>query len=132
MCYYSLEMPSRPAKEEEVLIVQTHPRGTKWLATPEDGETAVCLKDGLAVELLYIPADTQRNYRLKSEEKAIFKVRHWFRCDVLLTESRRRVLFQSLEAGQVLRILVQKPTQSALGSKGRSKASHSAKELTFN
>jgi hypothetical protein len=107
MCYYSLESPSRNAKEDEVLLVDQLTHARKGLVAPEDSTTAVCLTHGLRLELLYIPDTTRRRYRLKREERATFKLRHWLRTDILLLDSGRKIPFQKLEIGQVVRILFQ-------------------------
>jgi len=107
MCYYSLESASRNAKQDEVLLVDQLTHARKGLVAPEDSETAVCLTNGLRLELLYIPEATRRRYGLKSEERATFKLRHWLRCDVLFLDSGRKIPFQKLEIGQVVRVLFQ-------------------------
>ena len=107
MCYYSLESPSRNAKEDEVLLVEQLTHARKGLVAPEDSNTAVCLTNGLRLELLYIPESTQRRYGLKLEERATFKLRHWLRTDVLFLDDGRKIPFQKLEIGQVVRILFQ-------------------------
>jgi len=57
MCYASAEGHSRDARADEVLVVG-RPLGSNWLVSPEDASTAVCLRTGTEVELLYIPEDT--------------------------------------------------------------------------
>ena len=107
MCYYSLESASRNAKEDEVLLVDQLTHYRKGLVAPEDSNTAVCLTNGLRLELLYIPESTRRRYGLGLEERATFKLRHWLRRDVLFLDNGRKVPFQGLEIGQVVRILFQ-------------------------
>jgi hypothetical protein len=107
MCYYSLESPSRKAKEDEVLLVEQLTHARKGLVAPEDSNTAVCLTNGLRLELLYIPESSRRRYGLKLEETATFKSRHWLRTDVLFLDDGRKIPFQKLEIGQVVRILFQ-------------------------
>jgi hypothetical protein len=107
MCYYSLESASRNAKEDEVLLVDQLTHARKGLVAAEDCNTAVCLTNGLRLELLYIPETTRRRYGLKLEERATFKLRHWLRTDVLFLDNGRRIPFQKLEIGQVVRILFQ-------------------------
>ena len=107
MCYYSLESPSRNAKDDEVLLVEQLTHARKGLVAPEDSGTAVCLTNGLRLELLYIPDTTRRRYGLKAEERATFKFRHWLRCDLLFLDNGRKIPFQKLEIGQVVRILFQ-------------------------
>jgi hypothetical protein len=105
MCYYSLEGSSRKAKEDEVLLVDQLTHHRKGLVAPEDSNTAVCLTNGLRLELLYIPENTRRRYGLGLEERATFKLRHWLRRDVLFLDNGSKLSFQKLEIGQVIRIL---------------------------
>ena len=107
MCYYSLEGPSRNAREDDVLVVDQLTHARKGLVAPEDSNTAVCLTNGLRLELLFIPESTRRCYGLQLEERATFKLRHWLRRDVLFFDNGRKVPFQRLEVGQVVRILFQ-------------------------
>jgi hypothetical protein len=107
MCYYSLEGSSRKAKEDEVLLVDQLTHHRKGLVAPEDSNTAVCLTNGLRLELLYIPENTRRRYGLRLEERATFKLRHWLRRDVLFLDNGTKLPFQKLEIGQVIRILCQ-------------------------
>ena len=62
MCYASAEGRSRDARADEVLVVRRQPHGSNWLVSPEDASTAVCLRTGTEVELLYIPEETQRRF----------------------------------------------------------------------
>jgi len=73
MCYASAEGHSRNARADEVLVVRRQPHGTNWLVSPEDVSTAVCLRSGTAVELLYVPEETQRRFGTQQEATAIFK-----------------------------------------------------------
>ena len=107
MCYYSLEGSSRNAREDEVLLVDQLTHARKGLVAPEDSNTAVCLTNGLRLELLFIPESTRRCYGLQLEEQATFKLRHWLRHDVLFLDNGHKVPFQKLEIGQVVRILFQ-------------------------
>jgi hypothetical protein len=107
MCYYSLEGSSRKAKEDEVLLLDQLTHHRKGLVAPEDSNTAVCLTNGLRLELLYIPENTRRRYGLRLEERATFKLRHWLRRDVLFLDNGSKLPFQKLEIGQVIRILCQ-------------------------
>ena len=45
------------------------PHGSNWLVSPEDASTAVCLRTGTEVELLYIPEDTQRRFGLPAGDQ---------------------------------------------------------------
>ena len=105
MCYASAEGRSRDAKADEVLVVQRRPHGTNWLVSPEDASTAVCLRTGTEVELLYIPEDTQRRFGLPVEVKAIFKMDDWWRRDVFVLNNGRKALLRKLREGQVVRVL---------------------------
>jgi hypothetical protein len=88
------------------LVVEKLSPMRKWLVSPEDTNTGVCLQGDLRVELLYIPTATRRRYRLKDEEKATFKLSYrWFWSDVFLLDSGKAVPFQNLEVGQVIRVL---------------------------
>ena len=107
MCYYSLEGSSRKAKADEVLLVDQLTQHRKGLVAPEDSNTAVCLTNGLRLELLYIPENTRRRYGLRLEEQATFKLRHWLRRDVLFLDNGNKLPFQNLEIGQVIRVLSQ-------------------------
>lgn len=107
MCYYSLEGSSRNAREDEVLLVEPLTHFRKGLVAPDDSRMAVCLTNGLRLELLFIPESTRRRYGLKLEERATFRLRHWLRRDVLFLDNGRRLPFQNLEIGQVVRILFQ-------------------------
>ncbi len=107
MCYYSLEGSSRNAREDEVLLVDQLTHARKGLVAPEESKTAVCLTNGLRLELLFIPEGTRRRYGLQLEERATFKLRYWLRHDVLFLDNGRKVPFQDLEIGQVVRILYQ-------------------------
>jgi len=107
MCYYSLESSSRNAREDEVLLVDQLTHCRKGLVAPEDSNTAVCLTNGLRLELLYIPESTRRRYKLGLEERATFKLRHWLYRDVLFLDNGRKIPLQGLEIGQVVRILFQ-------------------------
>ena len=66
MCYASAEGRSRDARADEVLVVRRQ-HGSNWLVSHEDASTAVCLRTGTEVELLYIPEDTQRRLGLPVE-----------------------------------------------------------------
>jgi len=115
MCYYSLEGSSRNAREDEVLLVDQLTHTRKGLVDAEDPETAVCLTNGLRLELLFIPESTRRRFGLQLEERATFRQRHWLRRDLLLLDTGRIVPFQQLEIGQVVRILCQ-PASFTAGS----------------
>ena len=77
MCYASAEGHSRDATQDEVLVVRRQPHGSNWLVSPEDASTAVCLRTGTEVELLYIPKDTQRRFGVPQEATATFKMEDW-------------------------------------------------------
>jgi hypothetical protein len=104
MCYVSAEGHSRDARAHEALVVRRQPHGSNWLVSPEDASTAVCLRTGTEVELLYIPEDTQRRFSLPVEVKATFKM-DWWRRDVFVLQNGRKVLLRKLQEGQVVRVL---------------------------
>ena len=105
MCYVSTEGRSRDAREDEVLVVSRGPHGVNWLVSPDDISTAVCLRKGTEVELLYIPEATQRQFRLPQEAKARFTMEHWWRRDLFVFQNGQRVPLQKLQSGQVIRVL---------------------------
>ena len=105
MCYVSAEGRSRNARGDEVLVVRRQPHGSNWLVSPEDTSTAVCLRTGTEVELLYIPEDTQRRFGVPVEVKAIFKMNDWWQRDVFVLKNGRKVVLRKLREGQVVRVL---------------------------
>ncbi len=105
MCYASIEGRSREAREDEVLVVQKQPYGSNWLVSPDDISTVVCLRDGTEVELLYIPEEIQKRFRLQREAKAIFKMDEWWRRDLFVLREGRKVELRKLQPGQVVRVL---------------------------
>jgi hypothetical protein len=104
MCYASAEGHSRDARADEVLVVRRQ-HGSNWLVSHEDASTAVCLRTGTEVELLYIPEDTQRRFGLPVEVKAIFKMNDWWQRDVFVLKNGRKVVLRKLREGQVVRVL---------------------------
>jgi hypothetical protein len=126
MCYASAEGRSRDARTDEVLVVQRRPHGTNWLVSPEDASTAVCLRTGTEVELLYIPEDTQRRFGLPVEVKAIFKMDDWWRRDVFVLNNGRKALLRKLREGQVVRVL------SVTETAGRTKPAVSEEAKNLN
>ncbi len=99
MCYYSAEGESRPAKGDEVLVVKRQLHETNWLVDPEHPSTPVCLGDGCRVELLYIPQQTQKKFRVGLEARATFKPRDWWRRDVLVLEQGADLCLRSRGLG---------------------------------
>src|SRR2546425_5803357 len=103
MCYFSAEGRSRDAREDDVLLVKRQLHGTNWLVSPDDHSTAVCLRDGTNLELLYIPKETQQQFGLPQEAKITFrqqgKVDSRDR-DILVLEDERRIPLQKLQDGQ--------------------------------
>jgi hypothetical protein len=104
MCYASAEGRSRDARQDEVLVVR-RPHGSNWLVTPEHASTAVCLRTGTEVELLYVPEETQRRYGTQQETTATFKTDDWWRRDVFVLRNGRKVPLSKLQDGQVVRVL---------------------------
>ena len=92
MCYASAEGHSRDARADEVLVVRRQPHGSNWLVSPEDASTAVCLRTGTEVELLYVPEDTQRRFGVPQEATATFKTDDWWRRDVFVLKNGRKVV----------------------------------------
>jgi hypothetical protein len=105
MCYVSAEGRSRDAKEDEVLVVSKQPHESNWLVSPDDPSTAVCLKEGTQVELLYIPEKTQRKFGFPRETQATFKMEKWWRRDLFVLGDGRKVELRKLQPGQVVRVL---------------------------
>jgi hypothetical protein len=105
MCYVSAEGRSRDATENEVLVVARQPHGSNWLVSPDDMSTAVCLKEGTEVELLYIPEKTQRQCGFPREAEATFKMKEWWRRDLFVLQDGRKVELRKLQPGQVVRVL---------------------------
>jgi hypothetical protein len=105
MCYFSAEGHSRNSREDEVLVVKRQPHGTNWLVSPDDCSTAVCLRQGTEVELLYIPDETRRKYGVAQEAKASFKMKDWWRRDLFVLKNGRKVQLKNLQPGQVVRVL---------------------------
>ena len=106
MCYASAEGRSRDAREEEVLVVSRQPHGSNWLVSPDDMSTAVCLKEGTKVELLYIPEKTQRQFDCPREAEATFKMQEWWRRDLFVLRDGQKIPLKKLRPGQVVRVLV--------------------------
>jgi hypothetical protein len=105
MCYVSAEGRSRDARAQEVLVVQRQPHGSNWLVSPGDPCTAVCLKGGTEVELLYIPEKTQRKFGFPRETQATFKMEKWWRRDLFVLRDGRKIELRKLQPGQVVRVL---------------------------
>ena len=105
MCYVSAEGRSREARGEEVLVVMKQPHGTNWLVSPEECSTPVCLREGTEVELLYIPENIQRRYKVPREASATFKLNDWWRRDVFVLQNGRKAPLQKLQSGQVVRVV---------------------------
>ena len=105
MCYASTEGHSRNARADEVLVVRRQPHGSNWLVSPEDASTAVCLRTGTEVELLYVPEETQRRFDMQQEAAATFKTDDWWRRDIFVLKNGRKVVLRKLQEGQVIRVL---------------------------
>ena len=104
MCYVSAEGHSRDARADEALVVRRQPHGSNWLVSPEDTSTAVCLRTGTEVELLYIPEETQRRFGVPQETTATFTM-DWWRRDAFVLKNGRKVALRKLREGQVVRVL---------------------------
>ena len=105
MCYVSAEGRSRDARQDEVLFVARQTHGSNWLVSPDDISTAVCLKEGTRVELLYIPEKTQRQFGFPQEAEATFKMKEWWRRDLFVLQDGLKVELRKLQPGQVVRVL---------------------------
>ena len=125
MCYFSSEGRSRDAREDEVLLVKRQRYGTNWLVSPDDHSTAVCVRDGTHLELLYIPQELQEQFGLAQETRAIFRQlgragrqRDTITAggrDVLVLADGRTVPLQRLQDGQVIKVVsVPPPPQERL------------------
>ena len=104
MCYASAEGRSRDARADEVLVVRRQ-HGSNWLVSHEDASTAVCLRTGTEVELLYVPEKTRRRFGLTQEATAMFETNHWWWPDLFVLRNGRRVRLKKLQDGQVVRVL---------------------------
>ena len=122
MCYFSAEGRSRDAKEDEVLLVKRQHHGTNWLVSPDDHATAVCMRDGTHLELLYIPEKTQEQFGLPLEATATFK-QHGelpYDRDVLVLKDGQTIPLQKLRDGQVIKVMsVPPPLQKRLPVTGK-------------
>jgi hypothetical protein len=75
MCWYSQHerINTRTAIEGEELIVCDFPGHGRWLASPEETETPICLKNGCKLRLSNIPKNLQKELKLDSEAIAEFR-----------------------------------------------------------
>jgi hypothetical protein len=75
MCWYSQHerMNTRNAIEGEELIVYDYPGHGRWLASPEEKATPVCLKNGCKLRLSNIPNNLQKELKINSEIVAEFR-----------------------------------------------------------
>jgi hypothetical protein len=110
MCYVSAEGRSREVREDEVLVVARQPHGSNWLVSPDMPSTAVCLKEGTRVELLYIPEKTQRQFGFPREAEATFKMKEWWRRDLFVLQDGRKAELRKLQPGQVVKVLTKPGT----------------------
>lgn len=114
MCYFSTEGRSRDAREDEVLVVKRQHHGTNWLVSPDDHTTAVCIRDGTHLELLYIPTETRERFSLPPEITATFRqdgragqqrgVPIVDGRDSLVLADGRTIPLQKLQDGQVIKV----------------------------
>lgn len=75
MCWYSQQerLSTRKAIEGEELIVREFPAQGRWLASPADPETPVCLPNGCMLRLSDIPKGLQRELKVGTEAVVEFR-----------------------------------------------------------
>jgi hypothetical protein len=75
MCWYSQHerVNTRNAIEGEELIVRDFPEHGRWLASPKDVETPVCLTNHCMLRISGIPKNLQRELKIGSEAVAEFR-----------------------------------------------------------
>jgi hypothetical protein len=129
MCYVSAEGRSRHARGDEVLVVRRQRHGSNWLVSPEDASTAVCLRTGSEVELLYVPEEMQRRFGVPQEARAIFKTDDWWRRDVFVLQNGRKVILRKLQEGQVVRVLSVPTVAGRGGVSGEEELRNSKSEM---
>ncbi len=79
MCWFSAHETthSREAIEGEDLVVQQlSDLRRRWLVSPRNTETAVCLRHGSQVRLTEIPENLQKKLRVGPEAIAVFQESH--------------------------------------------------------
>jgi len=75
MCWYSQHerLNTRRAIEGEELVVTDFPNQGRWLASPEDLDTPVCLPNGCILRVSNIPKNLQKELKLDTEAVAEFR-----------------------------------------------------------
>ncbi len=75
MCWYSQHnrLNTRKAIEGEELVVRDFPNQHRWLASPEDLDTPVCIPNGCKLRISNIPGDLQKELRVGWEAVAEFR-----------------------------------------------------------
>jgi hypothetical protein len=75
MCWYSQHerQNTRKTIEGEELIVRDFPGHGRWLASPEDPETPVCLSNGCMLKFSNIPKNLQKELKVGTEAVAEFR-----------------------------------------------------------
>jgi hypothetical protein len=109
--------------------VRRQPHGSNWLVSPEDASTAVCLRTGSEVELLYVPEEMQRRFGVPQEARAIFKTDDWWRRDVFVLQNGRKVILRKLQEGQVVRVLSVPTVAGRGGVSGEEELRNSKSEM---
>ena len=86
MCWYSQHerVNTREAIEGEELIVQDFPNQGRWLASADDIETPVCIRNGCKLRISNIPKNLQKELKLDSETVGEFREVHQRNPDSLL------------------------------------------------
>ena len=75
MCWYSQheQLNTRRAIEGEELVVYDFQGRGRWLASPEDLETPVCITNGCMIRISNIPKNLQKELKVESEAVAEFR-----------------------------------------------------------
>ncbi len=75
MCWYSQHerLNTRRAIEGEELVVQDFQNQGRWLASPEDLETPVCIPNGCMLRVSNIPKNLQKELKVESEGVGEFR-----------------------------------------------------------
>jgi hypothetical protein len=75
MCWYSqhARLNTRKAVEGEDLVVREFPGHGRWLASPYDTDTPVCIANGSKLRITDIPKNLQKELKIPSETVAEFR-----------------------------------------------------------